>query len=198
MSHFLMVIKEKGVQLLKELDNPTQAPSSAPLDLSLTLTQLGGDSMLAMRISSWLLEHFSVEVSAEIFLRTPLHDVLHGYVLKALLPDQEMPTLELKQVPQETDWQKEMDISLLESDFGGQKVEVVLPSAVTVLLTGTSGFVGKFILWQLVQDLKCVKIYCLLREKSKKIGLLCRPALPFFFSLSLSVLTYAYIELYWE
>lgn len=124
--------------------------------------------MIAMHMSSWLLEQFAVEVSAEVFLRAPLHDILHGHVLKTLLPDHETPSLKLKQVPSEIDWKKEMDISFLESEFGGRKVEMALPGAVTVLLTGTSGFVGRFVLWQLVQDPRCAKVYCLLRGKRKK------------------------------
>lgn len=172
MTHFLAIVKKKkGVQIPEEQDSPTQ-PS--PLDLSLTLTQLGGDSLAAMHLSSLLLEQLSVEVPAAVLLQTPLHDILHSYVLKSTPSNQDLPSLKDKQVPQEVDWEKEMDISFLESEFGGQVVELGLPNTVVVLLTGAAGFVGKFVLWQLMQDPRCGKIYCLLRERSKsRMSMMC-------------------------
>lgn len=45
------------------------------LNLGLTITQLGGDSMAAMRISSLIQERFSVELSVQYLLEHPLTEV---------------------------------------------------------------------------------------------------------------------------
>ena len=65
------------------------ASSSAPppISLSLTLTQLGGDSLTASRISSLIQEAFCGDVSAQFILKHPLNDVYH-LLLSQLLPSQ--------------------------------------------------------------------------------------------------------------
>ena len=67
------------------VSGPTTSP---PLSLSLTLTQLGGDSLAAMRISSLIQEAFCTDVSAQFLLKHALIDVYH-LILSQLLPSQQ-------------------------------------------------------------------------------------------------------------
>lgn len=66
-------------------------PSAPPsLSLSLTITQLGGDSLVAMRLSSLVQEKFSIELSAQFLLQRPLIDV-YQLLLSSLLPSKQHP-----------------------------------------------------------------------------------------------------------
>ena len=72
-------------------------------------------------------------------------------------------SLRLPSESRDINWEDEVDVSFLkdmvhiedrESDEDGE----------IVLLTGASGFLGRFILWELLHNESCRTVYCICRE----------------------------------
>lgn len=141
------------------------------INLLLSLTQLGGDSMSAMRLSNLINSHFSVEISAQAIIKLPLVEILQ-IICKALVGKQshDVNHFTTSYEVSSVDWDKETSISFLE-DIVLNKDSV--PETITendsdvvVLLTGATGFLGRFLLWELLCNKNVKKIYCLVRSLS--------------------------------
>ena len=143
-----------------------QVESSKPLNMKLTLTQLGGDSLVAMSLSNLLLEQLLVTVSAVYILKHPIIE-LFQHVLSQLSPGQD--DIELAyQTSSTIDWDKEADVRFLQISASSvrltESTSPVLNEQTVVLLTGSSGFLGRYILWELLKSSNCSRIYCLCRD----------------------------------
>ena len=57
-------------------DSTSDQSSEAAEHTNSTITQLGGDSLTAMRLSELLKEHLSIDISAQTILSQPLGSVL--------------------------------------------------------------------------------------------------------------------------
>ena len=116
-----------------------------------SFSQLGGDSLSATHLSSLLKEHLSLEVAVSVILKTPLagivSDLLHGSSSTETPNWASEATLELDTAE---------PCSLLND----------LPEvASSVFLTGCTGFLGRFILWELLKDTTITKVFCLAQSK---------------------------------
>lgn len=119
-----------------------------------SFSQLGGDSLAAMHLSSLLREHLSLELPVDIILKTPLAKIMDGVKMGEMSVG----------VVEEYDWAKE--VSSIEQDFCQQCPLSDVPEvSSSVLLTGCTGFLGRFILWELLQDTQISRIYCLAQNK---------------------------------
>jgi long-chain acyl-CoA synthetase len=141
------------------------------LDLNLTLTQLGGDSLTAMRLSNAIEDQASVSIPAVAILNQPLTSVFELVISKLqpspspsdALPSQDEPVKKI-------DWDKEISIQFLH--ISSSAVKLSPTSSYTtkdnnnsvVLLTGCSGFLGKFILWELIKSKNSIQVYCIIRR----------------------------------
>ena len=70
------------------------------------------------------------------------------------------------------DWEAEADLSFLEEEattatppFSASE----LPKGTIFLLTGATGFLGRFVLWELVSHECCGLVYCLSRRNKSKL-----------------------------
>lgn len=164
--------EEIMIELLKILENRSiefpsskysQVEPSKPLNMKLTLTQLGGDSLVAMSLSNLLLEQLIVTVSAVYILKHPIID-LFQHVLSQLSPGQDINDIGLHTI----DWVKETGIHFLQLSASSvrltESTSPVLNEQTVVLLTGSTGFLGRYILWELLNSSNCSRIYCLCRD----------------------------------
>lgn len=179
------------VQFLKRKDIPLPSSDyvtrkandvqSSTVTLSLTLTQLGGDSLSAMSLSNLLQEEVGVSVPAVHILKSSLF-VLFQSVVTQLCPGEELP-LGYLSLPCQTsctssiggddriDWDKETDIHFLTVSssvnkvIGGGGGGVEERDNAIVLLTGSTGFLGRFILLELLDSVKCDRVYAICRGK---------------------------------
>ena len=175
------------IQFLKRNDIPLPSSDyvtrkandvqSSTVTLSLTLTQLGGDSLSAMSLSNLLQEEVGVSVPAVHILKSSLF-VLFQSVVTQLCPGEEL-TLEDPSLPRQTsctssiggdgriDWDKETDIHFLRVSSSVNKVGggVEERDNAIVLLTGSTGFLGRFILLELLDSVKCDHVYAICRGK---------------------------------
>lgn len=126
--------------------------------------QLGGDSLSAMHLSSLLREHLNLEVPVEDILNKPL-----GTILSDLLD----MTLEAHvggdHMTECCDWESEASVDSLLVDIMENSqccLDCDLPErASSVLLTGSTGFLGRFILWELLLNPQISKVFCLIQNK---------------------------------
>lgn len=141
---------------------------STQIDLSLSLTQLGGDSMSAMHLSNLLSSHFHLEIPALTILKEPLANIL--LIVSNALSHNSNPFTTSQAVSAAVDWDEEIDISFLENMSTDSNA--VLPKSTSssdhavVLLTGATGFLGRFLLWELLNNSNVEKVYCLVRNSS--------------------------------
>ena len=64
-------------------------------------------------------------------------------------------------------WEDEVDLSFLQQHvLDREKQSVALPENVAVLLTGATGFLGRFILWELLHLSHCAVVYCIARDSN--------------------------------
>lgn len=127
---------------------------------SATITELGGDSLTAMRLSSLLKQHLSVEISAQVLLTCSFQQLLE------IVSPQNVNPLEKSRV---YDWDEETSLDFLQS-YLNQKKEVFQRTTqqLAVCLTGATGFLGRFILLELLQSAIVNKVYCIVKGKSGK------------------------------
>lgn len=119
-----------------------------------SFSQLGGDSLAAMHLSSLLREHLSLELPVDVILKTPLADIPSGVA-------------DFKRTASQ-DWAEESSLDWLDQDTDTtcECSLCDLPEfSTSVLLTGSTGFLGRFILWELLQDTRITKIFCLAQNK---------------------------------
>ena len=177
----IQFLKRKGIPLPSSdyVTRKAYDVQSSTVTLSLTLTQLGGDSLSAMSLSNLLQEEVGVSVPAVHILKSSLF-VLFQSVVTQLCPGEEL-TLEDPSLPRQTsytssiggddriDWDKETDIHFLTVSssvnkvIGGEGVEE--RDNAIVLLTGSTGFLGRFILLELLDSVKCDHVYAICRGK---------------------------------
>ena len=113
-----------------------------------------------MRLASLFDEHFNKMVSVQAIMTEPLQNILQLVVIKT-------PGVEV-QTSCSIDWKKEiMTLDFSGSDTGKNYAVPVLSESNSVLLTGATGFLGQFILLELLSNPKCLHIYCLVRGTAK-------------------------------
>ena len=72
------------------------------------------------------------------------------------------------------DWEMEVDISFLKEEAVTVKPFNMsqLPKGTAFLLTGATGFLGRFVLWELVNHECCGLVYCLARRNQSEPSVL--------------------------
>ncbi|KAL5489135.1 hypothetical protein EMCRGX_G018193 [Ephydatia muelleri] len=134
----------------------TPPPPLPPNLLSVSFTQLGGDSISAMRLANLFDEHFNKLVSVQAIMTEPLKNILQLVLIKT-------PGVEV-QTSYSIDWKKEIILDFSGTHSHKHSSVPVLSECNTVLLTGATGFLGQFILLELLTNPKCNLIYCLVRS----------------------------------
>lgn len=129
-----------------------------PLD-EITLTQpiatLGIDSLAAVKIIANFHSDLDLQISISCFFdQTSITDLAKLWIDKVE---------KNKSVENKIDVLKE---TILEPNIQGQEIFKALPSKPKILLTGATGFLGSFLLADLLKQTETT-LYCLVREKSK-------------------------------
>ena len=173
-----------------------------PVNLSFTLTQMGGDSLAAMSLSNLLQEELGVAAPALRILKEPLLS-LFQFVVSQLSPSEALEFKDMSFSSQtghasfesgpgrsdaEINWHREISIQFLhvsssvtklsdkndvprelkeERSTKGEVKESLTDGQVRILLTGSTGFLGRFILWNLLNSEKCGLVYCLCRGEKE-------------------------------
>lgn len=159
---FLSELNSRGI--IKQNGYPQP---SLPLDMSLSLTQMGGDSLSAMHLSNLLKQQLSVELSAHVILKQPLCNIFQ-HIVSALSGEVDDIILH-NQIDHVThshvNWEEEIDISFLRGVASPDDTTTVESERErVVLLTGGTGFLGRFILWELLNSKRVSLVYCLGRS----------------------------------
>ncbi|XP_019858162.1 PREDICTED: carboxylic acid reductase-like isoform X1 [Amphimedon queenslandica] len=209
MIHLISVMKNNGIPIPPSCSLSKYSTDDAPpINVSLTLTQMGGDSLAAMFLSNLIQDELGVAVPALKILKEPLSSLFY-FVVSQISPSK---ALEFKDSPfssqtghasfesgpgrndAEINWQRETSIHFLhvsssvtklsdrddiprELDDEERSEEVTKKENLTddqikILLTGSTGFLGRFILWNLLNSEKCGLVYCLCRGDNGKERLL--------------------------
>ena len=154
-----------------------------------TFSQLGGDSLAAMRLSALVEEHLHAHVSVEAILKQPLCDILEiigeqqvNYLVgETHIGQQHSTGAGIKGTVRQhqtvaghaVKWEDEISLK----DAGLEQCQHKSSNStkkcnareMVVFLTGATGFLGQFILVELLQ--KCCKVYCLVRRKGGEFSL---------------------------
>ncbi len=164
------------VDYFRHLVSSSPPPDTTPLPdnlLELTLGQLGGDSLTAMRLSALINEHLHVEITAEVILRCCL-----GKVLELVSGDEVVAKRASEPIPRASkavdgakaiSWEDEASLddlgleALCHKQRRPGRDDAV--EEFSVLLTGATGFLGRFILLELLQNQQCGRIHCIVRER---------------------------------
>ena len=159
---FLSELNSRGITKQNGYPQP-----SLPLDMSLSLTQMGGDSLSAMHLSNLLKQQLSVELSAHVILKQPLRSIFQ-HIVSALSGEVDDIILH-NQIDHVThsrvNWEEEIDISFLRGVASPDDTTTVESERErVVLLTGGTGFLGRFILWKLLNSKRVSLVYCLGRS----------------------------------
>jgi len=143
-------------------DNVTrhQEEQASDLILDKSFSELGGDSLSAMQLSSLLREHLYLDVPAEVILKVSLKSIISSDTLKgsrdgATFCDVSLP-----------DWTTEASLRGFFEEVGDNPPFNKTERASCILLTGSTGFVGRFILSELLMDLNTSKVFCLIQERN--------------------------------
>lgn len=181
-------VLEKLQQLLsmERAASPTteQGKGNAPLlqegFQTATFSQLGGDSLAAMRLSALVKEHLHAELSVEAILKQPLGTILEiigehqvNYLLGETHVSQQHSaetgtkgTIRQHQTAakQVVKWEEEISLEGVGLDHeSSNSTKKSNAMEMVVFLTGVTGFLGRFILVELLQQ--CSKVYCLVKSK---------------------------------
>eukprot|EP01133_Synstelium_polycarpum_P007334 gene7334-8540_t len=142
------IIIEKYVKSVLNLDTATLTPEQLK---SLTFTQIGGDSLGAIKLATFLKEKANIEVSPSYILNNNnnLAD------LTSLLDKQSIGE-------QRVDWENEMQLDP-EINTIGKQAHSVKASGNNVFLTGATGFLGSFLLYSMLTSERVDNVYCLVR-----------------------------------
>lgn len=166
----LHILKRKGIDYSSSKYYSIDFKCS--IDLNLTLTQLGEDSLTSMRLSNILEQELGVNISAVTILTQPVIS-LFKQILSSFSPSQ---TIDITDIPSSAvnstseaksiiDWDNETSIQFLEVCASLTKVQSFERKGPNVvLLTGSTGFLGKFILLELLKSKNCSRVYCLVRK----------------------------------
>lgn len=121
---------------------------------------VGGNSLALINLQALIHEHLGVKV--------PIHKLFEHITLSqmsALLMNEENANSRLGRV----DWDEEADVRALVERFQAAK-HLPFPNKVPkeVILTGATGFLGKEVLNQLIDDSRVTKIHCVAVRKAKE------------------------------
>lgn len=139
---------------------------TGPLDIHTSFFDLGGHSLLAARLLLRLRETFDLEISARHFFAAPTiagiaHLVEHG---------RQGSVAAISPAPLPADWAHETTLDPAIQPLADRPlIDAPQPPAV-VLLTGATGFLGAFLLAELVQQTSAT-IFCLIRCSSPQQGM---------------------------
>ena len=125
-------------------------------------SELGGDSLSAMHLSSLLKEHLNFEVSVVTILKKPLRTIFSD------LLDMTLETrVDGDPMTMCCNWEIEASVdSLLAETMEHCSLDCHPPErASSILLTGSTGFLGRFILWELLINPQITKVFCLIQNK---------------------------------
>ena len=124
--------------------------------LNLSFTQLGGDSIAAMRLASLIEEHFNRQIAVQAIMAEPLQNIFQRVVHKPLSFIDSRSTI---------NWNKECLLDCItKEEIQDDQSSLVYSDKINVFMTGATGFLGRFILLELLRNTKCNKIYCLVRN----------------------------------
>lgn len=122
--------------------------------LTMSFTQLGGDSIAAMKFASLIEEHFNRQVSVQAIMVEPLQNILQLVVNKPISFDASSPSI---------NWSKEVLLDFV-THHQKDSTSSAQSEAKTVFMTGATGFLGRYILLELLKNPKCHLVYCLVRN----------------------------------
>ncbi|EGG13357.1 hypothetical protein DFA_11118 [Cavenderia fasciculata] len=133
---------------------------------SLSFTQLGGDSLSAIKLSHILKEKINIDIPTSIILNidndlSKLTDLLGQFI-------NNNDKTNLKN--QEINWENEikLDESIQKGNKTVKDTQKKNQQRFNVFLTGSTGYLGSYLLYQLLADERVEKIYCLIRNTSLK------------------------------
>ncbi len=137
--------------------------------LEKSFSQLGGDSLSAMQLSSLLREHLHLDVPAEVILKDTLYNIVIGILKSGKLIGQNYGNFGVNNFPNWTEEasSKEFLAEVMNDPCNAMDC-TVMETASCVLLTGGTGFLGRFILSELLLDPHITKVYCLVKKKDGK------------------------------
>ncbi|MBH8561812.1 amino acid adenylation domain-containing protein [Nostoc sp. CENA67] len=115
--------------------------------------ELGGHSLLTTQLLAKLKENFNCDISLRSLLENPTVAGLAEKLEKSCPTEVENPRLDIKSE------------TVLDSTIYPQTVGKFIPEPSSILLTGATGFLGVFLLAELLQQTKA-DIYCLVRSKN--------------------------------
>lgn len=121
----------------------------------------GMDSLQLLRLSSAIRSRLGVSISLSVIYSKPSVALLITKICQDTMADIEQDQTVLIQ---EMLQQYEQQIDHLASEFSEASPEDDLPARKTIILTGSTGTVGSFVLWQLLNDPEVAHIYCLNRS----------------------------------
>ena len=147
--------------------NPEPSSDSTMIPMDAAFSQLGGDSLAAMRLSGLIREHLNADVTVEIILKQPLREALE--VITQCLTTHHNPSgvKDSNQKGTLIQWGEEVSLEGLELEACVQlsQRDRKGDEGLSVFLTGATGFLGRFILLELLQNQQCDRIYCLVQNK---------------------------------
>jgi thioester reductase-like protein len=150
------------------------------IDLKVPLTQMGLDSLMSIELSLSLQKQFNVSLAvSDVLSRSTLQDVAL-IILKKIMAAAESESDHLEE-DQTSNWAELLDQAETQVDLPAESqldaniraVETNLPpvtSARSVLLTGATGFLGAFLLSDLLGQTSA-DVYCLVRAETIETGL---------------------------
>jgi acyl carrier protein len=137
------------------------------IDPTKSFSQLGGDSLSAMHLSSLLREHLSLDLAVDVILKTPLANIMSDICGG-------------RGVCVHYDWTEEASLDSAGLDTSSQRSLSEVPEmSSSLLLTGCTGFLGRFILWELLQNTKIARIFCLAQNREGTMNYQYIPALQY-------------------
>ena len=155
----------------KEAGNLQQLQQDSSDMFEKSFSQLGGDSLSAMQLSSLLREHLQFDIPAEAILKLPLKAILSDLLnnKSEMYGGSDLNITPSSDVEKFPDWKKEASLSELQElvrDSPCCSLDCTTTDrASCVLLTGSTGFLGRFILLELLLDPHISKVYCLIQNK---------------------------------
>ena len=151
--------KEEGEDCCESAENRNDDEMFGKL-----FSQLGGDSLSAMQLSSLLREHLNLEVPVETILKKPLRAIFSD------LLDMTLEThIDGDPMTMCCSWESEASLDSLLAEII-ENSQCILDCdasnrASSILLTGSTGFLGRFILWELLLNSQISKVFCLIQNK---------------------------------
>jgi malonyl CoA-acyl carrier protein transacylase len=126
------------------------------------LFDMGMDSLMAMELVSLMRTKFQLEVSFLELLQASNITNLAGLLLKQLMPD--VSTLDIKETVLNLN-----DEAVLDDSIRPDTAYIEQAEAASILLTGATGFLGAFLLHDLLEQTQA-DIYCLVRSPDLESG----------------------------